>query len=274
MLELEKLVDFNVTNDFFAYDAENDQWFGGVPPLPGAARTSAISFSIEGKGYVGTGGSGCGSVDFYEYKLNTNSWIQRADVGLLIRNEAFGFAVNGKGYVLTGDNCSSGTNYKDFWEYDPNTDVWTELEEFPGAARRYMNGFVVGGKVFCGSGTSGTNYSDLWEYDQSLSVLERDNSLLNVNLFPNPSIENVTFEISDLPQGILFEQLALVVVDVTGRLVFDSRFEESNLTLVRNDPYCWTVLLRNYVQRSKSEIRKIHISLDFEGITVNHINYH
>ena len=54
------LNEFLEIEDFYAYDAENDQWLTGVPPFPAGPRTSAVSFTIDGKGYVGTGGYGCG----------------------------------------------------------------------------------------------------------------------------------------------------------------------------------------------------------------------
>lgn len=222
------------TSTFYAYDIANDQWLGGVPNFPGGARTSAVAFTIDDKAYVGTGGIGCGNTDIYEYKLSSNSWIPRANIGTLIRNEAVAFAVNGKGYIGTGDNCSSGTNYKDFWEYDPNTDTWTELEEFPGAARRYMNAFVIGNKVYCGSGTSGVNYNDLWEYDQVLSVLSRNDEYLEVKQYPNPATEYTTFDLSNLPEGLQNEDVNLKVMDLSGRTVFEEVFTTSSITMQRN----------------------------------------
>lgn len=222
------------TDSFYAYDAENDQWLGGVAPLPGGGRTSAIAFSIDGKGYAGTGGIGCGTTDFYEYKLSTNSWIPRANCGTKIRNEACGFAVNGKGYVMTGDNCSSGTNYKDILEYDPNTDTWIELEEFPGAARRYMNAFVIGNKVYAGSGTSGVNYNDLWEYDQTLSILQRDQSYLEVKAYPNPATDFVKFDLNNLPQGINYQDVTLYMLSSNGQIILEETFETNEVVFNRN----------------------------------------
>lgn len=219
------------TDDFFAYDAENDQWLTGVPSFPGGQRTSAIAFSIDNKGYVGTGGIGCGDNLFYEYKRATNQWVQRANVGGPIRNEAYAFAVNGKGYVLTGDNCSSGTNYKDVWEYDPNTDTWTELMEFPGSARRYMNGFVIGERVFCGSGTSGVNYNDLWEFDPNMayaSIWEPNKN--TINLYPNPVVNDLYIDLSGLIPA-QSENLLIEIYDQQGRIVHSQNAKDSALKI-------------------------------------------
>jgi N-acetylneuraminic acid mutarotase len=220
-------VNSGYTADFFAYDITNDVWLSGVPDFPGGARTSAVAFSIIDKGYVGTGGIGCGTTDFYEYKLATNTWTQRANVGTIIRNESCGFAVNGKGYIGTGDDCSSGNNYKDFWEYNPTTDTWVEMAEFPGAARRYMNSFVIGNKVYCGSGTSGVNYADLWEFDQVLATLEMDKDLVSISNYPNPAFESTNFVVDNLPNGLNYSDLTLTLFDMQGRLVHEETFQES-----------------------------------------------
>lgn len=216
------------SDDFYAYDAENDQWLSGVPPFPGGQRTSAVAFSINNKGYVGTGGIGCGDNLFYEFKRATNQWVPRANVGGPIRNEACSFAVNGKGYIMTGDNCSSGTNYKDVWEYDPSTDTWTELMEFPGSARRYMNAFVIGDKVYCGSGTSGVNYNDLWEFDADLAYSTiTTNHEFKVSVFPNPVTEVVNIKLNNEH----FNTAQIKIYNVQGKLIYDSIFEENLLQI-------------------------------------------
>lgn len=233
------------TSDFYAYDIINDQWLGGVSTFPGSPRTSAVCFTINDKAYVGTGGVGCGTTDFYEYKLSTNTWVQRANVGTLIRQEAVGFAVNGKGYIGTGDNCSSGLNYKDMWEYDPATDTWIEIEEFAGSARRYLDAFVIGNKVFCGLGTSGVNYADLWEFDQTLSVIDRNKDLLQVETFPNPVVDIVTFKVGDLPLGVENSDLSLMIYNINGQQIHTELFTSNVLSFDRtNEPsgsYFYTI---------------------------------
>lgn len=221
------------TNDFYAYDPINDQWSTGVASFPGSPRTSAVAFSIDDKSYVGTGGTGCGTTDFYEYKLSTNQWINRANVGSNIRQEAGAFAVNGKGYIIAGDNCSSGTNYKDFWEYDPNTNTWTELPEFAGSARRYIDAFVIGAKAYAGLGTSGVNYSDLWEYDQTLSILQRDLNFIAIKAFPNPSTNYIDVQLNGLPTGSNWSDFSLRVYDLSGREVYQSAFENSTIRITK-----------------------------------------
>lgn len=62
-----------VSNEFFAYDASIDFWYP-IAAFPGSRRTSAVAFSIDDKGYFGTGGMAFGSTDFWEYNPTFNLW--------------------------------------------------------------------------------------------------------------------------------------------------------------------------------------------------------
>ncbi|MBK9423613.1 MAG: hypothetical protein IPN54_05730 [Bacteroidetes bacterium] len=51
--------------------------------------------------------------DFWEYNPVSNSWIQKADVTTLMRNEPAYFSIGTKGYIGMGYNYS-GPYLKDF----------------------------------------------------------------------------------------------------------------------------------------------------------------
>jgi len=82
----------------------------------GSARDQAVGFSIDGKGYIGTGYDGNYKKDFWQYDPGSDSWSQKADFGGSARFEAVGFSIDGKGYIGTGDH---GDEKKDFWQYAP-----------------------------------------------------------------------------------------------------------------------------------------------------------
>ncbi len=152
--------------DFWEYDPTTDTWtqkadFGGSP------RGSAVGFSIDDKGYVGTG-TDAGKIDFWEYNPNLDTWTQKADFEGSPRGGAVGFSIDNKGYVGTGrDNSFSLVN--DFWEYDPITDTWTRKADFKGSPRFFAMGFSIGDKGYVGTGNStssvGGETSDFWKYD-------------------------------------------------------------------------------------------------------------
>lgn len=184
-------------SDFYKYDPSNDTW-SPVASMPTAGRISAVGFELDGYGYVGTGSTSGAQKDFWQYDPNTNQWTQKADVGSIPRQESSGFGVLGKGYILTGDNYSSGDNYSDMYEYDPINDTWTQLEDFPGTARRYLSSIAMGNVAYAGLGTSGTNFKDFWVYDPVASLIEKQLDLIEVKAYPNPAVDNITFDLEGL----------------------------------------------------------------------------
>lgn len=119
--------------DIWRYDPAEDEWTKMDAEFLGSARYNAIAFSINGKGYVGTGKDASGNYtgDFYEYEPGTDTWTQIASLKGQKREAAFAFVINNKAYVGGGLNNDSYTT--DFFEFDPTklgtTDgPWTSLE--------------------------------------------------------------------------------------------------------------------------------------------------
>lgn len=137
--------------------------------LTGGKRYEAVGFSIDGKGYIGTGIDLTRKKDFWEYDPSTDTWTQKADFGGGARNLAVGFSIGNKGYVGTGTG-DDGLK-KDFWEYDPATNTWLQKADFGGDARIAAVGFSIGNKGYIGTGNSGGAFKkDFWEYDPSTNT--------------------------------------------------------------------------------------------------------
>jgi len=131
----------------------------------GGIRVGAVGFSINNKGYVGTGEDRETGFkkDFWEYDPDLNIWTQKADFKGGARIDAVGFSIGNKGYIGTGWD---GNNFKkDFWEYDPILNTWTEKTDFAGEVRSSAVGFSIGIKGYIGTGWNGNEYQDFWEYD-------------------------------------------------------------------------------------------------------------
>ena len=135
----------------------------------GNGRTSAVGFSIDTKGYIGTGSDITGvKKDFWEWDPVTNTWTQKADFGGVARKGAVGFSIKQKGYIGTGGmDLFSGSYYNDFWEYDPSGNNWVQKAAFGGTARYAAVGFSINTKGYLGLGDdNGAGSHDFWEYDQ------------------------------------------------------------------------------------------------------------
>ncbi len=156
--------------EFFKYDPSLNLWTQ-LANFPGTARTGAVGFSVNGKGYVGTGRDVAGNTNqFWEYDPIANLWTQKANYPGGNREGCTGFSVGNKGYVGMGLN---GTAKTDFYEYDPLTNVWTQKANFPVAAGRHgAVGFAIGSKGYVGTGNySGfTRTKDFWEFDPATNT--------------------------------------------------------------------------------------------------------
>ena len=135
----------------------------------GSARRGAVGFSINGKGYIGTGSTDGGvTTDFYEYDPTTNTWTQKADFPGPARWQAVGFSIGGKGYIGTG--ATDGGLATDFYEYDPVSNTWTQKADFPGTGRQLAVGFSIGGKGYIGTGLESGPKKDFYEYDPTTNT--------------------------------------------------------------------------------------------------------
>lgn len=95
---------------------KNFPWYG---------RNGAVTFAINGKGYLAGGVSYYGfQNDLWEYDPTTDSWMQKANIPSPVGyRHASGFALNGKGYYGLGIDNNS-TLYKNWREYNPITNQW------------------------------------------------------------------------------------------------------------------------------------------------------
>ncbi len=154
-------------NDFWEWDQTTNIWtrkavFGG------SGRSFAVGFSIDSKGYIGTGDvNGTYLKDFWEWDPVTNQWTRKADMTGPGRSSAVGFSIGSRGYIGTGD-VSNSTYSRDFWEWDPVTNTWTRKADLEGDGRLSAIGVSIRDKAYIGVGFHVVTYNslqDFWEYD-------------------------------------------------------------------------------------------------------------
>ncbi len=145
-------------------DTERGNWkersvFDGIP------RSNAISFTINNKGYMGTGYDDDDYLtDFWEYDIDGDFWSQKASFPGTPRSSASSFALNNKGYL--GAGYDGDNELSDFWEYDPSSNSWTQKADFGGGVRRGAVGFGVDNTGYMGTGYDGDNdKKDFWKYN-------------------------------------------------------------------------------------------------------------
>ncbi len=160
-------------------------WTNTTDSLPkGMERRSAVGFSVNGKGYIGTGWDNLEKImnDFWEYdpsKSGTgNAWRQVASlpVAAQARYDAISFVLNGVAYVGTGYTAGADQScLLDFWKFIPPSDAlpnggWEQVTSIGGSKRSGAVVFVINNVAYVctgsniGSTTSGNIY-DFWSFD-------------------------------------------------------------------------------------------------------------
>ena len=149
------------------------------------ARYQAVGFSVNGKGYMGTGWAFIGTddvttlKDFWQYDPNTDTWMEVAPLpeNAHKRRGAIAFSLtdtNGKewGYVGCGYTDDPDRAYlSDFWRFDPDgtTDglpgSWTPVTGYRGDKRLGAIVFVIGNKAYICCGERPANVIDFWVFD-------------------------------------------------------------------------------------------------------------
>jgi len=147
-------------SDFWEYDPATNNWnqknnFGG------AGRTTAASFSIGTKGYVGAGRGNTGSLkDFWEYDQPTDTWTKKADFPDLARQFALGFAIGSNGYIAGGLSDVS-VPYYTIYEYNPGQNQWTQKTSMSNqVSMDYPTSFATSTKGYVGGPGK-----QLWQFD-------------------------------------------------------------------------------------------------------------
>ena len=138
----------------------------------GTPRSSAVSFTINNKGYVGTGFDGDDYLkDFWVYDIEGNFWAQLSDFPGVARSSATGFAHNTKGYIGTGFDGDFELN--DFYSYDTASNTWAQIANFPGTPRRGAIAFEVNDGAYVGTGFDGDNdKKDFFKYTPATDLWE------------------------------------------------------------------------------------------------------
>jgi N-acetylneuraminic acid mutarotase len=114
-------------NDLWEYDPSTDIWTKKRPisntsdedydnEYSSITGISKVGFSMDGKGYLATGGQTSGT-DVWEYDPTTDLWVERTSFEGSLRADAVGFSIGHLCYLTTG---KSGSYYfDDLWSFEP-----------------------------------------------------------------------------------------------------------------------------------------------------------
>lgn len=173
-------------NDFYKYDYVKNQWTK-IDSFPGTRRSDAVGFSVNNRGYVGTGWDGDSRLnDFYEYDpVGNPHWKKVKELSTSLQN-GVAFSLGNNGYVGTGLS-SNGEKLGHFWKFTPpanSSDMgsWDAVEDIP-FKRENAVAFVINNKAYVVTGdNNGSNLNSFYSYDPDNGWLKlREISNVNTN---------------------------------------------------------------------------------------------
>jgi N-acetylneuraminic acid mutarotase len=172
---------YPANNDFYEYDPNADKWTKKAD-FPGEPRVGAVSFQIDGKGYLGVGSDTFLTKkfdDFWSYNPVNDTWARIADYPGVGQYFNIAFASNSKGYVGWGvpmPDRPDGDADKDLWEYDPIGNKWTKKADFPATTRTTTVDFFIGGNYYVGTGylTTKAVANDFWKYSVTSNAWSKE----------------------------------------------------------------------------------------------------
>lgn len=182
------------SNELWEYKPSVDTWTQRAN-FPGGVRFQMSSFSIGNYGIVGWGGDQNNyRKDVWKYNSGNNVWTALGNFPGSERVGACSFVLNEIGYICLGNN---GGLLTDLWGYDFSNDTWHVAATYTGNPRKNAVSFVVNGKAYVGTGKtySGKN-REMYEYSPGQYLGLDETKTVQVNLFPNPTSENITIQLS------------------------------------------------------------------------------
>lgn len=161
--------------DFWRYDEINDQWIP-IASFPGSGRYEAMSFTLNGLGYVGCGHGLTENNDFYAYNPSTDSWSQMANFPGLARQNGFGNVVGNKGYF--GFGYGNTGYYRDIYRYNDTLNIWDTINSFTNTGRYSPGSFVINDTLYViGGQGSNSFFQECWAYDVAHNIWVQHASL-------------------------------------------------------------------------------------------------
>ena len=205
--------------------------------------TWSTSFSTNSSGFVKSGAA------FYEYKPALDQWMVRTSFPGLTSNGGAGFTMNNKGYMTCGYVGSLALVTNEVWEFNPGNNQWSLICLFPGTSRRFPVAFSINNKGYFGTGTNGINMNDFWAFDfDPLGISENGLSKININVFPNPSSDQINFDFSSLEQEIVTNS-KIQLFSSDGRKIKEEAIQNTLHTINRadltNGIYFYSILYKN-----------------------------
>ena len=159
-LGLGESVNWTYSKVFWKYNITNNTW-QQIASFPGDFRIHAFSFSINGKGYVGSGYVMTSKNDLWCYIPETDKWIKKANLPFKIADQS---TLN-----TTNTDKSGFCLYKNkLYEYSAAFDSWEQMSDLNIPAKiHFPYAFAANNKLFTLAVMDlNIKYFKIWVYEK------------------------------------------------------------------------------------------------------------
>ncbi|WP_147625609.1 Kelch repeat-containing protein [Gabonibacter massiliensis] len=165
-------------DDFWVFDIKTERWEPEplVFKFPGIARRGAVAFTLDGKGYVGTGDNGK-NIFFDVYTFESGVGWKPFESLKTPMTGAVAFVADGNAYICTGGRAGEWAPwlFRGIYKFSSGAKKWSFMSPLEGEAaevsRKYASAFVlnVKGKDYAylvsGVDVFGKELFSCWGYD-------------------------------------------------------------------------------------------------------------
>ena len=229
-----RTVSTDAIEEVWAYDLINDVW-EHKSNLPFGARWRAAATVCADKGYIifGKDQSNRFCSELMEYNPSGDNWTQISTFPGTGRTYSALACISDDLVITTGLDTAE-TSYNDMWRFDFSASQWQQLNTIPANGRRGGMCFNNGSAIYYTAGIdqSNTRIKQTWKCENPTGISAIKVSDI-IKLYPNPTSENITIELSEFKTGQL---TSYSLCDVTGKILCTGNINKNKI-LVNLSPY-------------------------------------
>ncbi len=200
-----------ILKDVWKYDVEKGEWTQSTD-LPIELRLGT-AFSLNGKGYVGTGltNNSEWTNKFWSIETLHNNWTEISSANEVAKTYVTGFAYEGYGYLVGGMDTSFNC-LNECLQFCDTTNTWKKILDIDTQGIKGSTAFITdsGAYIVCGikNGNVRTNSNYRLQNTTIAKLLKSEN---NFGVYPNPSNGYITiFAIKDRTKNFVASLYTLV----------------------------------------------------------------
>lgn len=235
-----------VFTDVWEFNFTNSTWTQ-KNNLPFAGMFRGTAFQINNIGYVCFGLTNNSNFNshIYQYDQLNDSWLVISSISLPARNYVACAVTSNKAFFYGGQD-STYTILNDVHLFDPLTNTITTYLGIPTLGRKGGMAFSLNNIFYITTGvdSSPARVKETWKNDQFVSLKENNPSSLELNVFPNPTSNEIKVQSS-------YKIEKAIILDVLGKRILEDTSSSISVKELPNGIYNLVIYFENSIVNKK-----------------------